>query len=296
MRSRNSLKVIAATIAVAIAGVLSIMFAQSAMAGGPSVDGLWSAKYSLSCSGSLDQSGSDVTGSLVCSEDIALDVSGVLSADGAVTLVGTFGGIAVTVNGDLSEGGDAIEGEWSAPPLVENGNFIALREGDPSTEDIDGFWLITAEDIFSNDCTVDIDQSGPVLNPVLSADVDCANGPSGMLAGDFEPATGNLNMAGPFGSVGTLEVRVNMAEDGQSYNGVWRLLPDGPAGTMNGERLREQADLTPAEPEEATPTPSVQLPDTGAGTPGGSMPWVVPAIAAMLFAGAGLVFASYRLR
>jgi hypothetical protein len=61
---------------------------------------------------------------------------------------------------------------------------------------------------------------------------------------------------------------------------------------MGGERLAEPT----ATPEEATPTPGMQLPDTGAGSPGGSMPWVLPAVTAMLLAGSGLLLASYRLR
>lgn len=283
--------VIGGALAVAMAASGFFALAQPASAGAPDVGGLWSAQYSLACSGSFDQTGSDVSGSLVCGEGIMLEVTGSFSG-GAVSLAGDVSGVPLTVAGELSEDGDRIEGFWSAPPLVDGGEFFALREDEPSTEDIAGFWLINAQDIFSSECTAAIEQDGMQL----AAELECEDGPSGQIEGEFDVETGNVSMTGPFGSVGVLEVRVNVAEDGESFTGVWRLLPDGPAGVMEGERLPQPA-ATPTEEDMApTATPAMLLPETGTDGPRSSTSWVVPAIALLLAAGAAFGLAAYRVR
>ena len=282
--------------AVAIAIGVAALVARPAAAAVSDVSGSWTANYSLACSGSLSQTGSDVAGSLECGSGIVLDLSGSFDAGtGAVALSGEFAGVPVTIAATISADGRSMDGSWSAPPLVEGGAFSAVREGEPSTEDVAGFWLISARNIFSSHCSIELEQDGSQLTAAL----ECENGQAGTLDGSYEVATGAISMSGPFGDFGLLEIRVNVSDDGDSYTGIWRLAPDGPAGVMDGERVPAPEPTPTGEtPEEApTATPPTELPATGSGaSASGQASWLWGAIAAALALSAACFARLYRVR
>jgi hypothetical protein len=269
-------------------------FALSARPASADVDatGEWSAAYSLSCSATFTQSGMSVTGSVDCGADIAVDVTGTFEMN-HLTLNGDFVGIPVMIEGDLASDGRTLQGTWSAPPLVTEGPFEATRQGSPSTMNVTGMWDVDVLNIFSGTCTVSIDQSGDDL----SADVDCAGGPSGTFEGTIDRETGAATLGGPFSEFTSLEMMITVADDGDSFEGTWFIAPVGPGGVVRGERIGGGPDEeSPTRPRSrATATPAA-LPETGAGGPAGGSDWAYAAIAGALALSAGSYVVLRRLR
>jgi hypothetical protein len=257
--------------------------------------GEWTAAYSLACGASIMQTGANVTGTIDCGSDIFVGVSGTFdSVYGTLTLTGDFVGFPVTINGQIAGDGRSLNGTWSAPPIVTEGPFSALRENEPSMTDVTGIWNINVLNIFSGSCTASMEQAGESL----SASVDCEGGPTGTFEGTIDPDTGAASLGGPFGQFTALEMNVNIAEDGESFTGIWRIDPTGPAGIMSGERLSSgpEEEESPTRPRSrATATPA-GLPETGAGRPGSGSDWAYGAIAGALALSAASYAALRRLR
>ena len=220
-------------IAIAFAG-LSLTLAGPSANATEHLTGTWSAKYSLSCSASLSQEAGNVTGTVECGSGIMLDVEGAFDP-GARTfsLSGAFGGVMVQIEGVMSSDGQSFTGTLSAPPLLRDGEFSGLREGKPDPTNIASLWFLNVQDVFAGNCLVDLGQTGEQVAGELS----CEDGPNGSFEGTFDSDTGELTLSGPFGELGSLEMRISSADDGTTFDGIWRLLPDGPGGIMDGERV-----------------------------------------------------------
>jgi hypothetical protein len=251
---------------------------------GADISGSWEVAYSLACTASLTQSGSDVSGSVDCGAGLSIMVDGTFdTTERALSLAGDYAGVDVTIEGDVSDDGASIEGTWAAPPLVPEGPYTGVRDS-PNEDDVAGLWLINVENVFASECAAEIEQDGSDV----SAELDCADGLSGTFEGSFTEES-QLTLTGPFGAFGSLEMRIDLDDDGESFNGVWHLLPDGPSGVVDGERAGEEPDDTP---RPATPTPLPGLAPTGGGPPSDAPEWPIAAVAGVLALGAAcLAFA-----
>jgi hypothetical protein len=219
--------------AVALLSAWLVLPRQPVAAGNP-LSGSWDVSYALACSASLAQTGVDVTGTVECGASLSFDVTGTFQTSaGNLSLTGAFAGTQVTIAGSLSDDGHALQGSWSAPPLVDNGPFSAIREGDPTTSDVEGLWLIDVQNIFSSDCRAHIVQSGLQL----ASTVNCGGGLTGALIGAFDPNAGQISLHGTLGSFGSFEMRLNVGVGGNAFHGVWRIAStNGAAGIMSGQR------------------------------------------------------------
>jgi hypothetical protein len=272
--------VIARSLALA-SSMAFLLLAFSGLAGGSAsaasdLSGSWNASYSLACNALVTQSGGDVSARLDCGSNIVVDLSGTFDTmTRRLALSGEFATNPVDVQATLSGDGRSLEGSWSAPPLVTEGAFQGLREGDPmDSSSLTGNWNLSILNIFSSSCRADVEQDGASV----SAYIACVDGPSGTLVGTADPDTGNVSLSGPFGTFGALEMRISVSEDGGSFNGVWVITGVGPGGTTEGTRL-EAPTPTRSRPR-ATPTAAISLPETGGGPAGGTPhTWVYAAIA-----------------
>ncbi|MCH7697964.1 MAG: dockerin type I repeat-containing protein [Chloroflexi bacterium] len=221
------------TIAIAFAGFSLTSASQPANAT-EHVTGTWTANYSLACSASLSQEAGNVTGTVECGSGIMLDVEGAFDP-GARTfsLSGEFDGAVVQIEGVMSSDGQSLTGTLSAPPLLRDGEFTGLREGNPDPANVAGLWFLNVRDVFAGHCSVDFGQTGEQV----AGELACEDGPNGSFEGTFDSDTGELTLSGPFGEFGSLEMRLSIAEDGTTFDGIWRLLPDGPGGIMDGMRV-----------------------------------------------------------
>ena len=222
-----------AAIAIAFAG-LSLTLATPSTHATEHLTGIWTANYSLSCSASLSQEAGNVTGTVECGSGMMLDVEGAFDP-GARTfsLSGEFDGVMVQIEGVMSSDGQSMTGTLSAPPLLRDGEFTGLREGTPDPTNVAGLWFLNVRDVFAGNCFVDLGQTGEQV----AGDLVCEDGPNGSFEGTFDSDTGELTLSGPFGEFGSLEMRLSIAEDGTTFDGIWRLLPDGPGGIMDGMRV-----------------------------------------------------------
>jgi hypothetical protein len=221
------------------AAVMAVAVSLLTLAGHPAaaatdLTGAWDANYSLACSASFTQTGSAVAGSVECGASLTVDVSGTFdAATGSLALSGTFSGAPVTIGATLSGDGHAMSGTWSAPPLVANGPFSAVRDGAPTTANVQGLWLINVRNLFAGHCRIQIDQAGSQLATTLN----CDGGLNGTLNGTYNSSTGAVSLNGTLGSLGAFEMLVTVSDDGNSFNGIWRLSSgNGAAGIMDGER------------------------------------------------------------
>ena len=222
-------------IAIAFAG-LSLTLAGPSANATEHLTGTWSAKYSLSCSASLSQEAGNVTGTVECGSGIMLDVEGAFDP-GARTFSfsGEFDGVMVQIEGVMSSDGQSMTGTLSAPPLLRDGEFSGLREGKPDPTNIASLWFLNVQDVFAGNCVVDLGQTGEQV----AGELACEDGPSGAFEGALDADTGELTLTGPFGEFGSLEMRLSIGDDGTTFDGVWRLLPDGPGGIMDGMRVMD---------------------------------------------------------
>ncbi len=225
----------AAAIAIAFAG-LSLTLAGPSANATEHLTGTWTANYSLSCSASLSQAAGNVTGTVECGSGIMLDVEGAFDPGvRTFSLSGEFGGVVVQIEGVMSTDGQSMTGALSAPPLLRDGEFSGLREGTPDPANVAGLWFLNVRDVFAGNCVVDLGQTGEQV----AGELACEDGPSGTFEGVLDTDTGELTLTGPFGEFGSLEMRVGIADDGTTFDGVWRLLADGPGGIMDGMRVME---------------------------------------------------------
>ncbi len=222
-----------AAIAIAFAG-LSLTFASPPAHATEHLTGTWTANYSLACSASLSQEAGNVTGTVECGSAIMLDVEGTFDAsERTLSLSGEFEGIVVQIEAVVSSDAQSVTGTLSAPPLLRDGEFTGVREGDPDPTNVAGLWFLNVQEVFAGNCLVDLGQTGDDV----AGELACEDGPSGSFDGALDPDTGELILTGPFGAFGSLEMRLSIADDGTTFDGIWRLLPDGPGGIMDGERV-----------------------------------------------------------
>lgn len=287
-------------IAIAFVGLCLTLVSPSANAT-EHLTGTWTANYSLACSAFFSQEAGNVTGSVECGSGIMLSVEGTFDPSvRSFSLSGEFEGVMVQIEGVMSSDGQSLTGTLSAPPLLRDGEFSGLRDRNPDPTNVAGLWLLNVRDVFAGRCSVDLGQTGEHVTGELA----CEDGPSGTFDGAFNADTGELTLNGPFGEFGSLEMRVRIADDGTTFDGIWRLLPDGPGGVMDGERVMDRDVTAPqgaTEEKDRTQrpasTPSMTLPATGGGGESdGVADWLLGAIAGALVLGAAsfLLFRSVR--
>ena len=256
------------------------------------LSGTWTVIYSLSCNVSLTQDGSDVAGTVTCGSEALTSIEGEFdAATGSFSLSGSVEDLLILIDGTLSSDGQTMAGTLSAPPLAQDGEFSGVRSSQPDPNNIAGSWLINVRDVLAGPCTVDLEQT----ESLVAGSLECAGGPTGRFEGVFESDTQQLSLLGPFGDIGAIEMRVSLADDGNAFNGVWQLVPDGLGGIMEGERI-SAPEPTPQEPAAATPeqgaTPSITLPAVGLSGEGRGVGTWVPTLIAVALA---LSAASYAL-
>ncbi len=223
----------AVVVAIAFAG-FSLPLASPSTNATEHLTGTWTANYSLACSASLSQEANNISGTVECGSAITVDVEGSFNPSGRTfSLSGEFGGVTVHIEGVMSSDGQTMTGMLSAPPLLRDGEFSGVRERDPDPANVAGLWFLNVRDVFAGHCSVDLRQTGGQV----AGELACEDGPSGTFDGTFDTDTGELTLTGPFGEFGSLEMRVGIADDGTTIDGVWRLLPDGPGGIMDGMRV-----------------------------------------------------------
>ena len=286
----------AVLLAFTAAGLLLMLAGQAAQASNH-ISGSWTVNYSISCSASLTQDGDRITGSVECGPGIVSDVEGSFSAgDRSFAFSGELAGFAVVIDGTMSSDGERIAGTVSGFPLLQDGEFSGVRDRNPDPTGMTGLWLIDLRNVFAGFCSVDIEQDGRDVAGELS----CPGSSTGMFEGTFDSETREMVLNGSFGFFGSLEMRV--VHEGDTFNGVWRLLPAGIGGIMDGERVGGPlpTPLPSVTPEEvATPTPEptplITLPPVGGGgEPGGTAFWMLAAIGGALALGGASLLALRR--
>lgn len=220
------------TIAIAFAGVYLTLASPSTNAT-EHVTGTWTANYSLVCSASLSQEADLITGSVECGSRVMLEVEGTFDP-GARTfsLVGEFIGVMVQIEGVMSGDGISVTGTVFASPLVIDGEFFGIRDRDPDSNNVAGLWLLSVR-VFAGHCLIDLGQQGDDVE----GEIRCTDGPSGAFNGVFGSDEGELTLNGSIGDFEPVEFRFRISDDGSTFHGTWRLLPDGPGGIMDGERV-----------------------------------------------------------
>lgn len=283
-------------LALAAAGLLLMLDGPAAQASNH-ISGAWTVNYSFSCTASFTQDGDRVTGSVECGSGIGSSVEGSFDAgDRSFALSGELSGFAVMIDGTVSSDGERIAGTVSGHPLLRDAEFSGVRDRDPDPANMAGLWLINLRNVFAGHCSVDIEQDGSDVAGELS----CEGIPTGIFNGTFNSETREMVLNGTFGFFGSLEMRV--VHDGDAFNGIWRLLPDGPGGIMDGERVgepmptpRPSATLEEVTSPTPEPTPQITLPPVGGGgEPGGSTGWMLAAIAGALALGGASLLALRR--
>lgn len=294
MRTMSRASAIGALVAIVLIG--GTFLGGKPAAARVDLTGTWTAEYSLACSATFTQDGMAVHAVLDCGSDIVIGLDGTFDEmSRSLMLTGDFTGFPVNVSASVSDDGALMSGTWTAPPLVDGGPFHGAREGAPlDASEVTGTWNFNVQNIFSGSCTADIEQDGVEL----TADVECDSGPSGQFTGTIDPKTNHSSLEGPFGNFNVLHMDMSLSKDEESFNGIWVIIPGGPAGTLSGDRVSGPAgDRTPTRSRvSTTPLPTV-LPVTGSGSPaGGSPAWPYAAVVAALALSAASYVALRRSR
>lgn len=295
-RTRTSLHIAFLLVGASLAVGLWALTSQPAAAG-TDLSGVWNASYSLSCTATFAQSGDELSAEVDCGGELAGTLAGTVdSTAGTFTLTGFFGLLQINMEGRVSEDGNAMNGTWSAPPLVPSGSFSATRD-DPAPDGaaLTGDWTFSIADIFAGSCRVEIEQSGSDLSAVL----DCEDRPLGTFEGTFDAATGSITLSGPFEPFAQLDMAGTVSADGRSFSGTWTLAPLGPSGPITATRKEgpaaptatrsaDEEEMPSATRQPATPTATASpgaLPSTGSGPNGsssGSLQWLIASLAAAI--------------
>lgn len=263
--------------------------ASVAGAGGTDLSGAWNIRYLLSCSASLTQTGSDISGSFDCGDFDGTLEGTYSSGSRALSLTGSVEGVVpFSAEGAVGSGGDAMEGSFTAQPYVPEGTFEGERLGAGDASDLSGEWTLVIDGVFSGDCTADVQHNGSAVE--ISA--DC--GPISSLEGTF--SNGELVLGTTLFDE-ELVIRGSVSDDGGSIEGSWTVLAFDPplAGVFLGERVggplpTAEDDDTPRPARTATPVAPI-LPGTGGGPSDSATPsaWLY---VSMVLAGVALVLAS----
>ena len=182
---------------------------------------------SVSCSANLEQSDSQVDGTLQC------------EGLGSGTLTGTIGGNSLTLQGiapgstldivaNVSPDANVITGSYSS------GTFLAVRRAERSGSiDLSGNWTTRLSAGIIITCQTALEQNGEDL----SAIVDCDYGGPSTLRGEIDRETGNYRLAGNV--VGPIVLLGLAAEDGTSAIGAWAAPSLSFSGVFTSDRLTE---------------------------------------------------------
>jgi hypothetical protein len=263
-------------------------------AGGTDLSGTWSVRYLLSCTTSLTQSGSAISGTVDCAEFRGTLAGTYSSASGELSLTGSIETVVpVAVEGVVASSGHSMQGSFTALPYVPNGTFEGQRVGAGDSSDLTGDWTLAVDGVFSGDCTVDVVHHGSAV------DAAGACGPISALAGTYDSSARHITLTG---TVLEQEVTIQgtVSGSGDSIEGTWTIAALRPplSGVFLAERISSSLPTaTPVGGSRATPAATATvaasaLPRTGGGPSdsAGFPAWPYVAIVlgggAMLFAGA----------
>lgn len=184
---------------------------------------------SVSCSASLEQSDSQVDGTLEC------------EGLGSGTLTGTVGGNSLTLQGiapgstldivaNVSPDENVITGSYSS------GTFLAVRREERSGSiDLSGNWTTRLSAGIIITCQTALEQNGEDLSAIVDCDI---GGPAtSTLRGEIDSETGNYRLAGSL--AGPVVLLGLAAADGTSTIGAWAAPSLGFSGVFTSDRLTE---------------------------------------------------------
>lgn len=211
------------------------------------LSGTWDAHYSLTCDAVFDQDANVLSAAVNCGALAAGTLAGsVNTATGVFSLSGQLGAMSVSIDGLIVDDG-SLGGTYSAPPLAEEGTFDAVRVDPGSGTELNGEWVLMFMDIFSDGCSLEVEQ----LSVDLTARLDCelVTPASGVaLEGTLDGSA--VTLTGPFAILGTntLLLEGTVSEDGTSIEGTWEITPLSMGGSFIALRGAGGAgSLPPAE-------------------------------------------------
>jgi hypothetical protein len=264
---------------------------------GTDLSGTWSVRYLLSCTTTLTQSASTISGTVDCAEFRGTLNGTYNSTSGELSLTGSIEKtVPLTVEAVVASAGRSMQGSFTALPYVPNGTLDGERVGAGSASDLTGDWTLAVDGVFSGDCRVDVVHYGSAV------DAAGACGPISALAGTYDSSARHITLTGPvLGQELTIEGTVS--SNGNSMEGTWGVTSFNPPLSGVFLAAREtgfQPTATPLGGSRATPAATATvaasaLPGTGGG-PSASTGLSLWAYVAMILGGGAMLFAGARYR
>ncbi len=207
----------------------------------PDLSGTWDAHYSLRCDAVFAQEATGLSATVNCGALAVGTLNGPVDADdGSFSLSGQLGALTVSIEGLIVDD-DAFSGTYSAPPFAEEGTIEAFRVAPGTGTDLTGEWVLLFADIFSVGCILEIGQ----LGVDLTTRMDCVSVSSRSIGADLEGTVEGsaVTLMGPLPGFGnsTLLLEATLAEDGDSFEGSWRITSLALTGSFTASRQSSSA-------------------------------------------------------